>query len=107
MGGDQSTVFPPDASFLLPLPPFHFGTHTSLIPQKVSPFFSCTYKMQISHPLCFDIHTKCPGWVPPFSLSIPCPPIPYLFGNFISSTLVPISKNRRRAGQEASSHVRP
>jgi hypothetical protein len=30
-----------------------------------------------------------------------------LSGNFLSSTLVPISKNRRCAGQEASSHVRP
>src|SRR5712692_5891321 len=27
----------------------------------LSPAFSCDYKMQISHPLCFDIHTKGPG----------------------------------------------
>src|SRR5712692_3949401 len=27
----------------------------------LSPAFSCDYKMQISQPLCFDIHTKCPG----------------------------------------------
>jgi hypothetical protein len=38
------------------------------------------------------------------------PPIllrPVISGNFLSPTLVPISMNRPRAGQEASSHVRP
>src|SRR5712692_2306153 len=39
----------------------HFGTHPFLIPEKISHFFSCTYEMQISQPLCFDIHTKYPG----------------------------------------------
>ena len=40
----------------------------------------------------------------PYSLS----PHPLSFSrNFISRTLVPISKNRQTAGQEASSHVRP
>jgi hypothetical protein len=42
-----------------------FGSHLNLIPEKIAPFLSCTYEMQISQPLCFDIHTKCPGGYPP------------------------------------------
>src|SRR6266478_10160105 len=33
--------------------------------------------------------------------------VPNLSGNFSSKSVVPISKHRPRAGQEASSHVRP
>src|SRR5229473_1679114 len=33
-------------------------------PVTATPSISYTYEMQISQPLCFDIHTKCPGGVP-------------------------------------------
>src|SRR5260370_26081297 len=47
-----------------PLPPFWNSSHSLDHPYHRS-FFSYTYEMQISQPLCFDIHTKCPGGVPP------------------------------------------
>jgi hypothetical protein len=34
----------------------HFGTHPSVIPDKIAPFFSCTYVEPILQPLCFQIH---------------------------------------------------
>ena len=42
----------------------HFGTHLSRVPEKFSSFLSSAYNSQISQPLCFDIHTKCPGVYP-------------------------------------------
>ena len=43
----------------------YFGSHRLLIPEKIPPFFSYDYELQISQRLCFDIHTKCPGVYPP------------------------------------------
>src|SRR5712664_774462 len=40
----------------------HFGSHPSLISEKISPFFSCTYVDPILQPLCFQIH-ECNGGV--------------------------------------------
>src|SRR5712664_1095274 len=34
----------------------HFGSHPSLISEKISPFFSCTYVDPILQPVCFQIH---------------------------------------------------
>src|SRR5712692_3025509 len=43
-----------------------FRDHSSgLWSRLLSPFPSCTYELQIPQPLCFDIHPKCPGCVPP------------------------------------------
>src|SRR5713226_2414733 len=51
----------PPSSFLLPPSSFpwphsHFGTHPTLVPQKIAPFFSCAYVEPILQPLCFQIH---------------------------------------------------
>jgi hypothetical protein len=55
----------------------HFGTHHSAGPQRIAPLFSCAYNGQISQPLCFDIHTKCPGSTP-----LHCPNVPKPYGIF-------------------------
>src|SRR5258708_29577771 len=34
----------------------HFGTHPSLISEKIVPFFSYTYVEPILQPVCFQIH---------------------------------------------------
>src|SRR5712664_2259272 len=59
----------PPSSFLLPpscfpWPHSHFGTHPTLVPQKIAPFFSCAYVEPILQPLCFQIHA-CNGGYPP------------------------------------------
>src|SRR5258708_28728020 len=58
----------PSQSFLPPRPDSHFGSHPSLISQKIIPFFSYIYELHISQSLCFDIQTKCRGGVPPRGL---------------------------------------
>jgi len=65
-----------------------FGSHLALIPEKIGPFFSCTYVEPILQPFCFQIHAcNGGGCIPPWlSLSqarsprpqIPSP-IPFLF----------------------------
>src|SRR6266852_2280771 len=42
----------------------HFGSQVPPSPEIIAPFFSCTCHLQILQPLCFDIHTKCPGGYP-------------------------------------------
>src|SRR5712664_1327209 len=60
-----------------------FGSHLALIPEKIGPFFSCTYVEPTLQPFCFQIHA-CNGWVyPPLALplssAIPSSlnPVPY------------------------------
>src|SRR5260370_23882905 len=55
-----------------------FGSHLALIPEKIGPFFSCTYVEPILQPFCFQIHACDGGGVtPPGSPSLhrhpPCP----------------------------------
>ena len=42
-----------------------FGSHPSLIPEKITPLFSRTYVQPILQPVCFQIHA-CNGDMPPF-----------------------------------------
>ena len=42
-----------------------FGSHPSLIPEKITPFFSRTYVQPILQPVCFQIHPF-NGDMPPF-----------------------------------------
>jgi hypothetical protein len=42
----------------------HSGTHLPRLPENFRSFFSIAYNNQISQPLCFDIHAKCPGGTP-------------------------------------------
>jgi hypothetical protein len=42
-----------------------FGSHPSLIPEKITPFFSRTYVQPFLQPVCFQIH-PCNGDMPPF-----------------------------------------
>ena len=42
-----------------------FGSHLALSPEKIGPFFSCTYVEPILHPFCFQIHACDGGGVPP------------------------------------------
>src|SRR5260370_15361353 len=44
-----------------------FGSHLNLIPQKIAPFFSCTYVEPILQPFCFHIHACNGGVYPPSS----------------------------------------
>src|SRR6266849_4618720 len=39
----------------------HSGTRASSLPKNRRSFFSCTYKLPILHPLCFDIHASDAG----------------------------------------------
>src|SRR6266478_3324046 len=82
----------PPSSFLLPpscfpWPHSHFGTHPTLVPQKIAPFFSCAYVEPILQPLCFQIHA-CNGGVLPSSMLRPSnvsaclQSIPFLFNSF-------------------------
>jgi hypothetical protein len=48
---------------ILPRSHSHFGSHPSFIPEKITPFFSCTYVEPIFQPLCFQIHA-CNGGYP-------------------------------------------
>jgi hypothetical protein len=50
---------------ILPRSHSHFGSHPSFIPEKITPFFSCTYVEPIFQPLCFQIHACNGGGVPP------------------------------------------
>src|SRR5713101_109683 len=60
-----------------------FGSHLALIPEKIGPFFSCTYVEPILQPFCFQIHACNGGVYPPLALplssAIPSSldPIPY------------------------------
>src|SRR5712664_3710927 len=60
-----------------------FGSHLALIPEKIGPFFSCTYVERILHPFCFQIHACNGGVYPPLALplssAIPSSlnPVPY------------------------------
>ena len=69
-----------------PWVPFPFWSHPSLIPEKLTPFFSCTYVEPILQPPCFQIHACNGGRVYPHSPT--CQPsnlppcfraIPFLF----------------------------
>src|SRR5229473_4674807 len=55
-------TFKPSKVQTIPSPRSHsrFGTHPSRIPEKIPPFFSCTYVEPILQPLCFQIHA-CSG----------------------------------------------
>src|SRR6266478_1516092 len=57
-------TFKPSKVQTIPSPRSHsrFGTHPSRIPEKIPPFFSCTYVEPILQPLCFQIHA-CSGGV--------------------------------------------
>src|SRR5260370_39975126 len=44
----------------------HFGSHATLAPARIPPFFSCTYVEPILQPVCFHIHA-CNGGVAPSS----------------------------------------
>src|SRR5229473_4092671 len=46
-----------------------FGSHPSLIPEKITPLFSRTYVQPILQPVCFQIHA-CNGDMPPFPLCL-------------------------------------
>src|SRR6266478_6658400 len=87
-----SSFLLPPSSFLLPAscfpwPHSHFGTHPTLVPQKIAPFFSCAYVEPILQPLCFQIHA-CNGGVLPSSMLRPSnvsaclQSIPFLFNSF-------------------------
>src|SRR6267142_1717191 len=49
----------------------HSGTRASSLPKNRRPFFSCTYKLSILYPLCFDIHASDGGCTPPTQSFIP------------------------------------
>src|SRR6266478_1591218 len=51
-------TFRPSKVQTIPSPRSHsrFGTHPSRIPEKIPPFFSCTYVEPILQPLCFQTH---------------------------------------------------
>ena len=49
---------------ILPRSHSHFGSHPSFIPEKITPFFSCTYVEPIFQPLCFQIHACNGGCTP-------------------------------------------
>jgi len=42
----------------------HFGSHPTVMPAKIAPFFSCTYVERILQPLCFQIHACNGGCTP-------------------------------------------
>src|SRR5260370_14007217 len=44
----------------------HFGSHATLAPARIPPFFSCTYVEPILQPLCFHI-LACNGGLAPSS----------------------------------------
>src|SRR5712664_696115 len=49
---------------LFPCSHSHFGSHPSLIPEEIIPFFSCSYVEPILQPLCFQIHACNGGCTP-------------------------------------------
>src|SRR5712664_413972 len=49
---------------ILPRSHSHFGSHPSLISEKITPFFSCTYVEPILQPVCFQIHACNGGCTP-------------------------------------------
>src|SRR5258708_12135425 len=72
---------------ILPRAHSHFGSHPSLISEKITPFFSCTYVEPILQPVCFQIYACNGGGVPPpqppnlrpFQRSTEFPPFPLFF----------------------------
>src|SRR5712664_4631140 len=52
-----------------------FGSHLALIPEKIGPFFSCTYVEPILQPFCFQIHACNGGVYPPGSPSLKRDPL--------------------------------
>src|SRR5712692_717656 len=89
MRRELSTATPPNSSFPPPGSHFHFGSHLLLIPEKVPPFFSYDYEMQISQHLCFDIHTKCPAVYPPLGPSFCFQPSTSASESPIANTVAP------------------
>src|SRR6266478_4139688 len=51
-------TFKPSKVQTIPSPRSHsrFGTHPSRIPDKIPPFFSCTYVEPVLQPFCFQTH---------------------------------------------------
>src|SRR6267143_78793 len=49
---------------ILPRAHSHLGSHPSLISKKITSFFSYTYELQISQPICFQIHASNGGYSP-------------------------------------------
>jgi len=74
--------------------------------QQVDPYPSVFEGMDIlTFPRPVELH---PLIRPPsFCISLSNPLISFILGNFISITLVSISRDRPCAGQEASNRVRP
>src|SRR6266852_1437810 len=52
---------------------FHFGSHPSLISEKIISFFSYTYVEPILQPLCFQIHECNGGCGVNFCFATHCP----------------------------------
>src|SRR5713101_7239023 len=52
-------------SRFLPRSPFPTPSRLSHFSPSSTPFLSHKYELPILQVLCFDIHTKCPGCVPP------------------------------------------
>ena len=70
-----------------------------LLEASHSPLPLCvSASLRLTRPPAFPTHFQVP-YAPRVSLDVS--------GNFLGAPLVPISKNRAAAGQEASSHVRP